>query len=201
MIQFLKHQIKPFLPWRLKCIADNVLCFLRRTADRVCELLSLRLSRVHEEPRSLPDHRGANGDQRHQVRTDSRVPAVQSRYRASVWLVRYHLTRSYGPSVPAGVPESESNRLSVSAEPTRTLFLAQLDAEPHARVSSDVSAQWILITGSGTRSPLHELHRALTPQCLQLTQCTTRCSVNTSAYVLNLYMCTCFILICRYIVK
>lgn len=187
MIQFLNHQIKPFLPWRwIQCISNGVLCFLRGTADRVCELLSLRLSRVHEEPRSLPDHRGANGDQRHQVRTDSRVSAVQSRHGASVWLVRYHLTRPHGPSVPAGVPESKSNRVSVSAEPTRTLFLAQLDAEPHARVSSHVSAQRILVTGSGTRSSLHELYRALAPQCLQFTQCTTRCSVNTSAYVLNL---------------
>lgn len=157
---------------------------------------------MHEEPRSLSDHRGANGDQRHQVRTDPRLPAVQSRYRARVWLVRHHLSRPYGPSVPAGVPESKSNRVSVSAEPSRTLFLAQLGAEPHARVPSDVSAQRILVTGSGTRSPLHELHRALTPtQCLQLTQCSTRCSVNTSADVLNLYMCPCFILICRYIMK
>lgn len=142
------------------------LCFRRRTAHRVCELLSLRLSRVHEEPRSLPDHSRAHGDQRYQVRTDSRVPAVQSRHRARVWRFRYHFTRPNRPFVPAGVPESEPDGVGVPAEPTRTLFLAQFGAQPHARVPSNISAQRILVTGSRTRSSLHEPHRALAPQRL-----------------------------------
>lgn len=49
-----------------------------RAVSRVCQLLPLRLPRVHEEPGALPHHCGADGDQRHQVRAHPRLLAIQS---------------------------------------------------------------------------------------------------------------------------
>ncbi|GAB1293142.1 Hairy and enhancer of split-related protein HELT [Apodemus speciosus] len=53
-------------------------CRRSRAFSRVCQLLPLRLPRVHEEPGALPHHCGADGDQRHQVRAHPRLLAIQS---------------------------------------------------------------------------------------------------------------------------
>ena len=78
----------------------------RRAAGRVRQLLPLRVPRVHEEPRALPHHRGPRRDQRHQVRTHPRLPAVQvpRDHRPPVRLMSRRLTDDDVRRASRGVP-------------------------------------------------------------------------------------------------
>lgn len=125
---------------------------------------------MHEELGALPDHGGQGGNQRHQVRADTRLLAVQitRRHRAGVRLCG-RLAGAVRLPRPAalvpGAPKPQSLRVRVPAEPTGTLRLARLGAEPRhllphgAAVRAHAAARRILVAGAGTGSPLLQLHR------------------------------------------
>lgn len=144
--------------------------YFRRTIGRICKLLPLRIPRVYEEPCPLPDHRGPGRNQRHQVRTNSRLFAVQvPRSHGAGVRPRRRGARSVRLPQPAallpGAPKPQPVRLRVSAERAGTLLLAQLGAKPGHHLPSDASvrahaaARWIFVTSAGTRSPLLQLYR------------------------------------------
>lgn len=139
--------------------------YFRRTTGRICKLLPLRIPRVYEEPCPLPDHRGPGRNQRHQVRTNSRLLTVEvpRSHGASVWPRRSDARTVWLPqpaSLLPGAPQSQPVRLRVPAERTGALLLAQLGEKPGHHLPSDASvlaraaARWIFVTSAGTRSPL-----------------------------------------------
>lgn len=141
----------------------------RWTARWVCKLFPLRIPRMYEEPGALLDHRGQGWNQRHQVRTDSRLLTVQvpCGHWACVRLRRLDARTVWLPQPAAllsGTPKPQSLWVRVPAESTGTLLLAQLGPEPghlvpiSAALCALTTAWWILVTSSGTRSSLFQLH-------------------------------------------
>lgn len=149
---------------------------------------------MHEESGALPDHGGQGRNQRHQVRADTRLLAVQitGRHRAGVWLYG-RLAGAVRLSRPAafipGAPKPQSLRVRVPAEPTGTLRLARLGPKPRhliphrAAVRAHAAARRILVASAGTGSPLLQLHRTYARQHVQLAQRAT-CLVNSVGLVL-----------------
>lgn len=139
----------------------------RWTACWVCKLFPLRIPRMYEEPGSLPDYRGQSWNQRHQVRTDSRLLTVQvpCGHRACFRLRRLDARTVWLPQ-PAALlsrtPKPQSLWVRIPAESTWTLLLAQLGPEPEhlipisAAFCALTAARWILVTR--TRSSLLQLH-------------------------------------------
>lgn len=127
---------------------------------------------MYEEPGALPDHRRQGGNQRHQVRADSRLLTVQVArgHRARVRLHRL-LGRTVRLSEPAallpGTPKPQSVRVRVPAESAGTL-LAQFDPESGhllpvgTALYARAATRWILVTGSRTRSSLFQFYRSHT---------------------------------------
>lgn len=153
---------------------------------------------MHEEPGPLSDHRGQSGNQRHQVRTDPRLPTVQVSCcdRASVRLCRLsaRTIRVLGPvALLSGAPEPQPLRLRVPAESNGTLLLARLGPQlghllPRgASVCAHAAARWILVTGAGTGSSLFQLYRSHASKHLQFAQCATR-HVNTTVFLKCFYL-------------
>lgn len=155
------------------CKSFNYFIYFRWTIGRICKLLPLRIPRVHEEPCPLLDNRGPGGNQRHQVRANSRLSTVKvprchgARVRPS-----RRDTRTVGLPQPAALlsraPKPQPVRLGVPAERAGTLLMAQLCAKPGHRLPHDASvrahaaARRIFVTSTGTRSPLLQLPRSHT---------------------------------------
>lgn len=161
----------------------------RRAVGGVRQLLPLRIPRVYEEPGALPDHGGPGRDQRHQIRTDPRLPAVQvpGGDRACVRLRGLDAGALRLPG--AGAPEPQPVGLGVRAAARRTgrtLPLAQLGPQPGpvlpagTAVRAHAAARRIPVAYyAGPGPPLLQPARTHTRKHLQFAQCAAR-HVNTS---------------------